>query len=148
MAASGNSRAATGSAAATAVAPLTLAHWAGFQLSFGRFAVNGAGTVTVNATTGAGATSGGATFVTGSTTATDRFIASGDPGRSIGIVTGGGVVTAGTSSMSFTTTPMLASGLLPPNGSGYFTVGGTLAVSAGQPGGNYTGSYVVSVAYN
>jgi len=147
QAASGNSKAATGTAAAQPVTPLTLVHWAGNQLSFGKFAAGSAGTVTVSNTTGAGSVTGGVAFVTGSSTTMDYFIATGDPGRQIGIVTGGGTVTSGANSMTFTTLPMLASGFLPFTGSGYFTVGGTLNVNANQARGTYNGSFAVTVAY-
>lgn len=147
LAASGNSKAASGTAAAQAITPLTLVHWAGRQLRFGRIATSGSGTVTVDAVSGAASTGGGAVFVNGSTTSMDYFIASGDPGRLLGIVTGSGTVSAGAATMSFTTTPMLPAGFLPVTGSGFFTVGGTLSVNAGQAPGNYTGSYSVTVAY-
>lgn len=148
MADTGNTRTLSGTAAATAVAPLTLVHWTGTQLNFGRFAVGSAGTVTVNAASGAASATGGAAFVTGSAPAMDYFIATGDPNRLISITTGSGTVNSGIRSMTFTTTPMLAAGYLPSTGSGYFTVGGTLNVGANQAAGSYTGSYVVSVAYN
>ncbi|MBU6267173.1 MAG: DUF4402 domain-containing protein [Sphingomonadales bacterium] len=147
VAASGSSGAIPGSAAATAVVPLTLQHWFG-ALDFGRFAVGSAGTVKVDAATGAGSVTGGAAFVTGSTTGMDYFLAYGDPNRLISITTGSGTVTSGARSMTFTTTPMLAAGYLPSVGSGYFTVGGTLSVAAGQGAGSYLGSYPVTVAYN
>lgn len=147
MAASGESSSGTGSAAATAVVPLTLQHWFG-ALDFGKFAVGSAGTVAVNSLSGAGSVTGGAAFVTGSTTGADYFVVSGDPSRRISIVTGSGTVTSSTHSMTFTTAPMLTSGYLPAAGSGYFTVGGTLNVGAGQAPGSYSGSYSVTVAYN
>lgn len=147
FAASGNTSTATGTAAAQPIAPLTLVHWAGNQLRFGRFSTNGSGTVTVNGVSGAASTGGGTAFVSGSTTSMDFFIASGEPGRLLGIVTGSGTVSAGAATMSFTTTPMLPAGFLPATGSGYFTVGGTLSVNAGQAPGSYTGSYAVTVTY-
>ena len=147
MAASGNASSATGRTSAQVVAPLTLAHNAGTQLSFGKFTVSAAGTVTVSATTGTGSATGGVAFATGSATSMDFLTATGDPNRLIGIVTGSGTITAGASSMSFTTRPNLNAGFLPAGGSGFFTVGGTLTVNANQPGGIYTGSYAVTVTY-
>jgi len=147
MAASGQSSRTSGSAAATAVVPLTLQHWFG-ALDFGKFAAGSAGTVKVDPVSGAGSVTGGTAFVTGSTTGMDYFLATGDPSRRISIVTGSGTVTSGANAMTFTTTPMLSSGYLPSGGSGYFTVGGTLNVGAGQAAGSYSGSYTVTVAYN
>lgn len=147
QAGTGSTKTISGTASAQAIAPLVLVHWTGNQLSFGRFTAGSAGTVSVSGTSGAGSTTGGATFVSGSPTSMDYFIASGDPNRLIGIVTGGGNVTAGGNSMSFTTVPMLTAGFLPGGGAGFFTVGGTLNVAAGQAAGSYTGSYSVTVTY-
>jgi hypothetical protein len=147
LAGTGSTKTVAGSAAAQAITPLTLVHWAGNQLRFGRIATSGSGTVTIDGVTGTATTAGGAAFVTGSTTSMDFFIASGDPNRLLGIVTGSGTVSAGVATMSFTTTPMLPAGYLPATGSGYFTVGGTLSVNAGQAPGTYTGSYSVTVTY-
>ncbi|MDF8334618.1 DUF4402 domain-containing protein [Novosphingobium cyanobacteriorum] len=147
QAGSGDRSTRSGSATARVVAPLVLVHNNGFVLRFGRFTAASAGTVTVP-NTGAATTSGGVTFVTGSTTATDRFTAFGDPNRLIGITTGAGAVSAGSNAMTFTTVPMLPAGYIPFTGSGYFTVGGTLNVNAGQTPGSYTGSYTVNVTYN
>jgi len=147
IAGTGSTKTVTGSAAAQAITPLTLVHWARRELDFGRFATNGSGSVTVNAVTGAGSVAGGVSYVSGSTPNMDYFIASGDPGRLLGIVTGSGTISAGAATMSFTTTPMLAAGFLPLTGSGYFTVGGILTVNAGQAPGQYTGSYSVTVTY-
>ena len=144
---SGNVSTKSGSAAAQPIAPLTLVHTAGQVLNFGRFTVGTAGTVVVNQTSGAGSTTGGVAFATGSATAMDFFVASGDPNRLLGIVTGSGTVTSGTRTMTFTTTPMLNAGFLPSTGSGYFTVGGTLNVAASQAPGTYNGSYSVTVTY-
>ncbi|OYW73564.1 MAG: hypothetical protein B7Z37_21050 [Verrucomicrobia bacterium 12-59-8] len=147
LAASGNASVRNGAAAAQAVTPLVLVHTAGRSISFGRFTVGSAGTVVVPIT-GVASTTGGVTFVAGSTTSLDRFVASGDPNRLIGITSSGGTVTSGSNSMAFTTVPMLPAGFIPLTGSGFFTVGGTLSVAAGQAPGSYNGNYVVSVAYN
>lgn len=144
---SGNNEVRTGTATAQAVRPLILTHASGYVISFGKFAVGSSGTVTVSAL-GAGTASGGVTFALGSSTSADRFIAQGDPNRLISITTSSGTVTAGSNSMSFTTTPSLPAGYIPLTGSGYFTVGGTLSVGAGQGAGSYSGSYAVTVAYN
>jgi hypothetical protein len=147
FAGTGNSTTKKGNSTAQAIAPLTLVHNAGFSLNFGRFTVGSSGTVSVPNTGGA-STSGGVTFIGASTTALDRFTAFGDSNRLIAITTGNGTVTAGANVMSFTTTPMLPAGYIPAGGSGYFTVGGTLSVNAGQAPGSYAGSYTVNVNYN
>ena len=147
-AASGEKSTTSGIASAAVVAPVTVAHTAGRQLSFGRFAVGTtAGTVVV-APGGGGSVTGGVGFVAGSANAADAFSARGDPGRAIAIATGAGVVSAGRSlSMTFTTRPSLATTTIPASGTRNFTVGGTLRVGAGQAPGTYSGSYAVTVSY-
>lgn len=147
LAGSANSFSRSGTVSAQAVEPVVLTHWGGYVLHFGKFTVGSAGTVTVS-TSGSGSTSGGVTFVAGSSTSADRLIVDGEPFRQVSITTGPGTVTAGASSMAFTTTPLLPSGYIPFTGSGYFTVGGTLSVGAGQAPGSYSGTYPVTVAYN
>lgn len=147
LAGTGNSATRSGTSTAQAIAPLALVHAPGFSLNFGRFTVGSSGTVSVPNSGGA-STSGGVTFMGNGTTATDRFIAFGEPNRLIAITTGSGTVTAAANAMSFVTTPMLPAGYIPAGGSGYFTVGGTLTVNAGQAPGNYIGSYTVNVNYN
>ncbi|MFM5930713.1 MAG: DUF4402 domain-containing protein [Novosphingobium sp.] len=148
QAASGNSKTVSGTASATVLGPIVLTHQNGAALKFGKFASSGtAGTVTVNAA-GVGSVSGGVTFVPGSVTSTDRFRVVGDANRQFSITTGNGTVTLGTSSMAFTTAPVVATATLPGSGVTFFDVRGTLSVNAGQPGGNYSGTYSVTVAYN
>lgn len=147
FAASANSSAKTGTARAQAVVPLILVHTAGTSINFGRFTVGSAGTVTVP-NTGVASTTGGVSFVTGSTTGLDRFVAFGDPNRLIGITSSSGTVTSGANSMAFTTVPMLPAGFIPAAGSGFFTVGATLTASANQAPGSYSGSYIVTVTYS
>lgn len=147
FAASGNVETINGTARAQAVTPLILVHTTGTSIRFGRFTVGSAGTVVVP-NTGAASVTGGVTFSVGSVTGLDRFVAFGDPNRLISITTSSGTVTSGGNSMSFTTVPMLPAGYIPAGGNGFFTVGGTLSVSAGQAPGSYTGSYVVTVTYS
>lgn len=147
FAASGNSKTSTGTAAVQTVEPVVLTHWTSFSLRFGKFSVASAGTVTVTPSGGA-SSAGGVSFVAGSVTGTDRFLVQGETNRQVSITTGSGTVSSGGASMAFTTTPSVATGLIPWPGQGFFTVGGTLSVSAGQPGGDYSGSYPVTVAYN
>ena len=57
-------------------------------------------------------------------------------------------MTSGLNTMSFTTTPSAATGILTAvTGTGAFTVGGTLTVPSAQATGSYTGSYVATVLY-
>lgn len=147
LAASGNASARNGTATAQAVTPLVLAHTAGRSISFGRFTVGSAGTVIVPVA-GAASTTGGVTFVAGSTTSQDRFAATGDRNRAISITSSSGILRSGTNSMAFTTFPMAPTSTIAGNGSRTITVGGTLSVTGGQAPGVYTGSYVVSVTYN
>jgi len=148
LADSGNNETRTGTANARVVRPLVLSHWSGYALQFGRFTVGSTpGTVTVT-TSGSASVTGGVAFVTGSTTSPDRMIAQGEPNRLISITTGPGSVSNGSTSMTFSTVPLLPAGYIPLAGAGYFTVGGTLSVPSGQGPGNYSGSYPVTVSYN
>ena len=139
-----------GSASATIVTPLVLTHAAGNQLNFGRFIPGTGGTVVVSETTGAGSTTGGVTFASGSATADDTFLVTAQSYQFMNIVTSPGTVNSGANSMSFTTKPMLPSGEIAAaqGTTGYFTVGGTLNVAATQAPGTYSGSYTVTVTYN
>lgn len=142
-----NSAVQTGSASAVVADALSLEHVAGAILQFGRLVVSSAGTVVVT-TSGVSTTSGGVALAAGSSASTDRFIARGEPNRLISISTSGGVLRSGANAMTFTTTPMLPAGYIPTSGAGYFTVGGVLSVSLGQPAGTYSGTYVAAITYN
>lgn len=145
---SGSNETRNGSANAQVVRPLVLSHWAGFALRFGRFNVgNTSGTVSVSSS-GSGSAAGGVAFVSGSSTSSDRMIVQGDPNRLVSITTGAGSVSNGSNAMTFTTSPALPAGYIPIAGTGFFTVGGTLNVAAGQMPGSYSGSYPVTVTYN
>ncbi|MDE2561123.1 MAG: DUF4402 domain-containing protein [Sphingomonadales bacterium] len=147
-AASGNSQTTPGTATAKVVTPLAISHSNGAQLSFGKFSVASTGTVVV-ATTGTGTPTGGVHFVNGSSTTADRFKVVGFPLRSFAVATGPGTVTApGGASMSFTTKAAISLGILSVSGVYLLSVGGTLTVPAGQPGGTYSGTYPVVAYYN
>ncbi len=143
---SGAAHAATaaGSATATVIAPITIAHVVGASLNFGTFDASTGGTVTVTAA-GAG-TASGVSFVSGSVNAADGFNVTGDGTRSFNITTTGGNVTSGSNTMAFTTSPSAATGTLVA-GLASFTVGGVLTVTSGQSVGSYTGSYNATVVY-
>ncbi len=143
---SGNSSNASGSATATIVSPIVLTHNTG-SLSFATFTTGTGGTVVVDSAGTATAT-GDVGLVPGATGSADSFSVTGDASRSYSITTGGGTVGNGTSTMSFSTSPSAASQTLSSGGTGSFTVGGTLTVAGTETGGNYTGSYSATVAYN
>lgn len=147
-AAPGTSQTAPGDATARIVVPLTLSHSAGANLGFGKFSVSSSGTVVV-AASGAGTATGGVKFVNGSSTTADRFKIVGIPSQSFSVSTGPGTITTpGGASMAFTTTPSVTMSILTVAGVFFLSVGGTLTVPAGQPGGNYSGSYPAVAYYN
>jgi len=147
FAASGNTSTATGSAAATVVAPIVLTHTSGASLNFGKFTTGTGGTVVVSSA-GAASVTGDVGIVPGSTSSADAFTVAGDASRSFSIATTGGSVTSGAASMAFTTAPSAATGTLSTSGAASFTVGGTLTVASTAVAGAYTGTYTATVTYN
>lgn len=145
--AAGNTATTQGSATATVIAPITLAHDAGASLKFGTF-TTGAGTVAVNATTGVGSATGAVVFVSGSTNSTDAFTVGGEAGRTFAITTTGGNVASGAVQIPFTTSASAATGTLNASGAATFTVGGTLTLAGTETAGSYVGSYDATVTYN
>ncbi|MBU6266324.1 MAG: DUF4402 domain-containing protein [Sphingomonadales bacterium] len=145
-AASANSMATTGTAAATLLAPLTLSHGGG-DLRFGTFFPGTGGTVIVDAA-GNATTTGTVLMWNGTPPRADRFAVTGSPLAGVSIVTGSGTVTSGAASMGFTTAPGTATITLDAAGHAGFDVGGTITAPGGTPKGNYSGSYTVSVAYD
>ena len=123
-------------------------------LSFGKFAVQGSGSVTLSPN-GARSASGGVVLLISSPGASAEFTASDpDPARvsSAYIITlpsdGTVALTGSSGSMAlngFTSEPA-STGML-SGGSQVFQVGATLSVSAGQPPGAYSGSFAVTVNY-
>lgn len=118
----------------------------GTVLPFGRN-----GTVTINAATGASSASNVHVAVEGSNA---NWSVTGVPGAfySITLPDNGAVsVTAGAEAMSvtgFTDSLSPSQQRLDATGNGSFGVGATLQVSANQASGTYTGTYLVTVAYN
>lgn len=145
--AAGNTSTAVGSATAEIMDPISVTHVGGQALKFGTISVGDAGTVTVSPR-GAATYTGGVSKVNGPGAAADQFTVSGFKNRSVSIVTYPGVVSSGTRTMSFTTTPSITSGRLSNGGQLVFSVGGTLSVPAGQVGGTYTGTYLAGAVYN
>lgn len=146
-AAPGDTDTAQGTANAEIVAPISITHDVGAALNFGTMTAGTGGTVTVDAT-GNGTAASDVTLLTGSVNSADAFTVAGSANRSFTIVTGAGVVSSGTNSMNFTTTPSASTGTLDAAGSAAFTVGGVLTVGSAQPAGSYTGSYDATVTYN
>ncbi|NKJ44720.1 DUF4402 domain-containing protein [Novosphingobium sp. SG720] len=144
--AAGNTATTNGTATATVIAPITLAHTSGAALKFGTF-TTGAGSITVGAG-GAGSVSGGVVFVTGNANAADAFTVTGDPSRSFAITTTGGTIANGTNTIPFTTAASAATGALDSKGNASFTVGGTLTLAGTEPAGAYSGTYSATVTYN
>ncbi|MDF8334619.1 DUF4402 domain-containing protein [Novosphingobium cyanobacteriorum] len=148
LAGSGDRSARAGTARALAVRPIVLTHTAGRAIVFGRFTSGTLGG-TINITSGGTVTrTGEVNFVTGSTTRTDAFSVSGDPGRAFGIVTTSGTVVSGARSMAFTTAPSASRTTIAANGRRTFSVGGRLTVAGNQGVGSYTGTYLATVTYN
>lgn len=146
MAAPGNSNTIAGTANASVVQPIVLAHNPGSMLNFGKIAISGAGTVTVTPGS-AGSTGGGASFVPGSTEAADWFYVTADPNRVFNITSSPGTISNGARTISFTTVPAVPSYSIPAGYMLYFAVGGTLSLTGTEPGGVYNGSYNVTVTY-
>lgn len=147
-AAPGDSDTDTGTATAQIVSPIQILHDVGATLNFGTIVPGtAAGTVTVDAATGAATGDAEATVVSGATSSADGFTVTGDDGRGFDITTTGGSLTGPGTPMSFTTSASAATGTL-TGGTASFTVGGALAVGANQVGGTYNGTYTAAVAYN
>ncbi len=147
-AASANAAAAPGMATGKVVKPIVLTHSAGAALSFGTFTTGTGGKVVVT-TGGIGSVTKAVAFVPGlAGTSADQFTLSGAKQRTFLIATTGGSVTNGIDTMPFTTAPSSTSGSTTTTGTFSFTVGGKLTVAGGESGGQYTGTYTATVAYN
>ncbi|WP_165853512.1 DUF4402 domain-containing protein [Aurantiacibacter aquimixticola] len=139
---------AEGSATAEVVAPITLTHVAGAELSFGTFTAGAGGTVVVTRG-GAGSTTGDVVLLAGSNESSDEFTVAGDANRRFSITVNNGTITHtnGTDTMAFVPDAR-ANHTLDAAGAADFTVGGALTVGADQEAGDYAGTYLVEVAYN
>jgi hypothetical protein len=150
QAAPGNTRSVSGSARAAIIRPIAIAATA--SLRFGVIArPSTAGTLTVS-TTGAVSTTGG---VIGSNAINQgalgpragTFRVTGEPGASFGVVlppTATVTAPGGSMTISLFTVGALTGS---PVGTLDIAVGGTLAVSANQPVGSYSGTYQITVNY-
>lgn len=122
------------------------------NLEFGGLAVNGAGTATVSATTGALTTTGGVSLLAGSPQAARfRLTTSRATAVLIRVPTGTVILTrqGGTQTISITNWQFEGSAirLFGSNGSVTFGVGGRLNIPANQAEGVYSGSFDVTVNY-
>lgn len=121
------------------------------SLSFGKFAA-GDGSVTVRPD-GSRLTSGQVITLDSGPGQAASFVVTGDPDLTYAVtLPGDGTVTMsdGVNSMqvnSFVSSPV-SSGTLSGGGSQLLDVGATLEVGAGQPAGNYSGTFMVVVDYN
>lgn len=135
---------------ALALAPMLIINTQ--PLTFGKFVAGSGGTLTASPAGGRSA-SGGVTLVPSGPGAAAQFSVSGDPNLTyaIGLPINGAVsLSSGANNMAvnnFTSTPG-PTGMLGGGGTQALSVGATLSVGAGQPPGNYTGSFNVSVDYN
>lgn len=142
---------ATGNAQVVIIAPLMLTHNSGAKLDFGNVINTTAGTVTVAAKDGSVTTSG-VTGQNGTTTA-DQFTVTGANGIPFTVSAPSTItVTSGANNMtinsvtSFCGTGATSSCVASSAGTAV-GVGGTLAVSAAQAVGTYTGTYTLSITY-
>lgn len=142
---------ATGSAQAIIIAPLTLAHVPAATLNFGTIVSTTAGTVTVAAKDGS-VTSTGVTGQIGPTTA-DQFSVVGAAGIPFTVSLPATItVTSGVNNMTVNTPTSFCGTGATSTCTAALTgtaigVGGTLAVTAGQATGTYTGTYALSITY-
>ena len=124
------------------------------DLAFGaiRAPDSGSSVVTINQTTGARTlTSGTALLLGGLTTGRAQFTVGGQASRSftMSVPTSLTLMRAGGGSLTSTLTAT-ATGTQTLNASGAFSlgVGGALTVPSGTAGGNYSGTFTVTVSYN
>lgn len=146
----------TGSASVKIITPISITPSATQKLSFGVVVPNtSTGTVIVTPA-GAGSATGGATLLASSTTSAQAFTVAGEPSQtytldlpasSVNLTDANNhTVSVDTWTTDLVRTNNLAT--LDNSGAGAFNVGATLNVPANAPAGTYSGSFVVTVAYN
>lgn len=151
---------ASATASGTVIAPITVSKVT--DLSFGKFAPGGGGSVTIS-TSGNRTATGTILSTVGSAPTAASFTVSGDPAATYGISFGGAAILTNTTggggeTMTLTkisdltganaTSGTVSSGTLDGGGAQTIFVGGTLAVGASQVAGDYAGSVDVTVQYN
>ena len=114
-------------------------------LDFGAITSGVAGTVAVDATSGARAVSGGVGAVADSVGRTGAFTVNGQPNAAINVVVGATITGFQGGITGTTQVSNLPVSLTGPSAT--FTVGGALTVPAGAPPGAYVGAYTVAVNY-
>lgn len=153
----GNAMAATATATSSSMVVVPIAVTKAADLSFGRLAAGASsGTVTVSPN-GARSFSGSVAGV-GGTISAAQFNVTGEPGLTYSITLGGSTqLTSGSDNLPFTTiSDTSASSITSGNvstgtltgGAQSIYVGGSLAVSANQAPGNYSGTVTATVDYN
>ena len=140
---------ASGPVGAVAVRPLSLVKTE--DLDFGSLiAGTTAGTVTINANTGARTTTGGVTTA-GGTPKRAEFVGAGRPGRLIIVFLGASPAltngAGGSMALSLAVQGGIGLRILPANGVQTIRVGGTINVGANQQEGNYTSTFTLTVIY-
>jgi hypothetical protein len=149
----------TGAGSASVQILKALAVTATHNLAFGRVAISqsAAGTIAVSES-GTRSAQNGAVLVGGASVTPADFVFNGEPGEQVAVnystsagVTGPGTYTLSDSGSNNVTLTITSSkvGNQTLDGSGNITVpiAGSVAISAAQAGGTYTGSYYVTVAY-
>lgn len=110
----------------------------------------GAGTVTLNPTTGALSTTGGSTAAGGSPSAA-TFVATGVVNRLFAIVVGTSPVLTNGTGGTMTVNPMMIDGptlrLFGAGGVSTIKLGGVLNMAANQPEGDYSGTFDLTIIY-
>jgi hypothetical protein len=144
-----NSANASATATATIITPITLNNTAALQ--FGNVvASTAAGTIVVSPA-GVRSATLGATGISGLPISAAAFTVGGGADRTFTItLPASTTITDGTNNMTVDTftSSLGASSTLNGSGTAPLTVGATLNVNASQPAGEYTGTFLVTVAYN
>ena len=126
-------------------------------LTFGRITLptSGSSTVSMPASTGTRTVSGSAFGTTLPTPARGYFTITGEGGQTISASVSGSITLSngGSGALTITTSntaqgTQILSGSAGATGAFSFYVGGAFALSSSTPTGTYSGTYVVSVAYN
>lgn len=146
---------ATGSAQSKAVIVGRLSLLAVAALDFGSLASGTAGSCTIDADTGTRTVTGGVALLGGGS-GPAQFVGAGTPNKTVLIREPRSTITltrsGGTETMTVSNFTVSGgngtSRKIPANGVLIFNVGGRLNVGANQAGGNYVGSFTVTVDYN
>jgi hypothetical protein len=138
---------------ATIIQPLSIS---GTNMSFGSLVKpsSGSGAATLSNTGNTVTVSGGVAAVSSATPSRATYTISGEGAQSISVSVPTTLTMNGPSSstlavtLSSSGTPTVLGGTLGSQGTATFGIGGTMALASTQQTGVYTGTYVISVAYN